>query len=567
MEESTFKPAASEEEQENSVAARRAWKSLQARATPSAAAGAPLQSASLTQSTRDKARASFSRFVNMADNWTRLKVDRLPAVASEIIKRGRIAKESSATLALRESMHRMRTCITLQCLIAVLNIGLSVALLEVRYRTNFSERGEFACNMIKLANSLLTALIVAITFAYFSARVQFLIHQNLLPPGTGVLSSGMGRRAVLEMLILAVHAPPFWNTNPERGLYTEGLLCSATIARCYLFVRLLYLRSDLFTTHGRFIASLTNCKLDSMLAFKIALKARPMRVLLTLFFLTVLVCAYLTWIFERWIPAAVDGESELADFWSCLYLTLITVYTVGYGDVSPVTPLGRAMAVIDSALGTVLTAILVAVISQELMLSGSENLVMAYLERSKYKSAIRQQAAAVIQRAWRSARNSKSRAVPGDLLHGVPLSSSVAEGGHHAADVYVKIRDWRKLRRLGRQLGLEGGGARPVDIEVSAVRADVANVTQKVDKLLEWAEKLEKRLAGAGLPARPSDAAAEGDGEASDGGEGYRDARSPSPPPPASGRVHFDSPGTPAAAAAAAAAVRMRPLSSVDETA
>ncbi|MBV9125822.1 MAG: two pore domain potassium channel family protein [Planctomycetes bacterium] len=51
-----------------------------------------------------------------------------------------------------------------------------------------------------------------------------------------------------------------------------------------------------------------------------------------------------------------DGK---ADFWTYLYLSGVTFFTVGYGDVTPAAPLGRLLAVAESGLGLGFLAVVI----------------------------------------------------------------------------------------------------------------------------------------------------------------------------------------------------------------
>ena len=49
--------------------------------------------------------------------------------------------------------------------------------------------------------------------------------------------------------------------------------------------------------------------------------------------------------------AVLLGHFEQKDFGDALYFTLITSLTVGYGDITPVTPMGKAISVVAAFVG------------------------------------------------------------------------------------------------------------------------------------------------------------------------------------------------------------------------
>src|SRR6266498_3285335 len=55
----------------------------------------------------------------------------------------------------------------------------------------------------------------------------------------------------------------------------------------------------------------------------------------------------------------LNVPEDLVSFWSYLYLSGVTFFTLGYGDISPVFPLGRTLAVIEAGNGFGLLAIVI----------------------------------------------------------------------------------------------------------------------------------------------------------------------------------------------------------------
>ena len=64
------------------------------------------------------------------------------------------------------------------------------------------------------------------------------------------------------------------------------------------------------------------------------------------------------------------------NFEEAIWLTIITMTTVGYGDVSAVTTFGRITTVVIALAGTILVALLVATMSEQLNLTVSETRVL-----------------------------------------------------------------------------------------------------------------------------------------------------------------------------------------------
>ena len=71
-----------------------------------------------------------------------------------------------------------------------------------------------------------------------------------------------------------------------------------------------------------------------------------------------IVYALLGWIV---IDAAVIAYFEKIPFAEALYFAFVTGLTIGYGDISPVTPAGRVVSVLTGFVGILMTGLIAAV--------------------------------------------------------------------------------------------------------------------------------------------------------------------------------------------------------------
>jgi len=55
--------------------------------------------------------------------------------------------------------------------------------------------------------------------------------------------------------------------------------------------------------------------------------------------------------YMKWIRDEDEGESPFANLYNCIYFTIITVTTVGYGDYSPNSSVGKLIALITACCG------------------------------------------------------------------------------------------------------------------------------------------------------------------------------------------------------------------------
>jgi hypothetical protein len=78
------------------------------------------------------------------------------------------------------------------------------------------------------------------------------------------------------------------------------------------------------------------------------------------YFLLVVVWALLFRAMDIWSPGAFALAADGEPFTELLYFSLVTITTLGYGDISPISPFARISAGLEAAMGTLYIAILIA---------------------------------------------------------------------------------------------------------------------------------------------------------------------------------------------------------------
>ena len=82
---------------------------------------------------------------------------------------------------------------------------------------------------------------------------------------------------------------------------------------------------------------------------------------LCVYLLIALLFSYGYWLCDKLLPEAfAPGSAGSEDFGRWLYFSLVTLTTLGYGDVQPVHPAARTMASMEAVIGQLYLAVLVA---------------------------------------------------------------------------------------------------------------------------------------------------------------------------------------------------------------
>lgn len=91
-------------------------------------------------------------------------------------------------------------------------------------------------------------------------------------------------------------------------------------------------------------------------------KDYPMKLVTVCFFISIFVFSFALRVAER-SRDFVDIQADLNYISNSIWLTVITLTTVGYGDISPKTAVGRALVIILVLWGGFIVSIMVAVLN------------------------------------------------------------------------------------------------------------------------------------------------------------------------------------------------------------
>ena len=115
-----------------------------------------------------------------------------------------------------------------------------------------------------------------------------------------------------------------------------------------------------------------------MLTLKALLQTQPENTCIVLFISTSVVFAYWIRIFEVPFQRAA-GTPNFDDFLKSLWFTIVTLFTIGYGDYYPCSRAAKVVVVILAFWGAVLLAIVVVSISNIFAIDGKNKVALSHL--------------------------------------------------------------------------------------------------------------------------------------------------------------------------------------------
>lgn len=109
-----------------------------------------------------------------------------------------------------------------------------------------------------------------------------------------------------------------------------------------------------------------------MLFIKTIIKADALRVIVISISLIIIVGGYLIHLNERRYPVDCDSSGKFSSVFNCMWLVIATITTVGYGELSSVSLMGRFISLFAAFLGLLFTAVMIEVITSSISLTDSE---------------------------------------------------------------------------------------------------------------------------------------------------------------------------------------------------
>jgi hypothetical protein len=322
---------------------------------------------------------------------------------------------------------RLRLYTDLCFILAVVGIMLTVVNKEIYYQfprasmdsdTASDDYHAFiAITVVRSLCSFSTAALIFCLYKLYQADFQFLQLNRVYLLRSAFWNTQLIWNFALEVLICLIHEPPFLNHDVDMSVtdtatLATGVFTSDTgasihvpvivrnpwslliVCRFYLFLRLVL--SRYYTGGTKILGLWFNFSFNAGFAVRNIVFSHPFLSLGPLVTILICSCSYSLWVFER--EAVPERHFS---YGTAVWVVMITITAVGYGDVSPLSSGGRAVCIVSAFIGTILVAVLVAAVHQRLTLLPYQSRMVEFLERDSNSTALRYYAARCISRFWR----------------------------------------------------------------------------------------------------------------------------------------------------------------------
>ena len=199
---------------------------------------------------------------------------------------------------------------------------------------------------------------------------------------------------ILEVILACLHPNIFFKnkyikTSKKYNLKivtynaNDFLILIQSLRLSYLIV-IIPICSEFYSARADRVCKMMGKKLDLFFSFRaLIIKYRP----LMLSYCSVIICSILAYMLKV-INQPLPIKKNFKNFGDYFWFIIITMTTVGYGDVYPETTLGRIIGCASAIAGTIVVALIVSFFKSKICLTEEEKLSLEFLDKVYDKEEI-----------------------------------------------------------------------------------------------------------------------------------------------------------------------------------
>ena len=265
------------------------------------------------------------------------------------------------------------------------------------------------CVIIRTSITISCLILNYFIFNHYKIKLEIEKARKMVYKGIPFLKSEDLKVYILESVFCWIHSPPGFDyefDNSELGLKYKTSLdayCSVImLGRLYMFVRLFDHYTSWTGERAIRVCKLIGFNPDSKFAIKSYLKYKSVIVLIIIILL-------LTTLFGLAIRTIERCEKELGgrkfsfdSLYNSLWCVVVSMFTIGFGDIFPVTQIGRLIIIVASIMGGFIQSMFVVTLTNTLQLTKEEGSAYEELTRmNNVKSKLEGDASKLITTLFR----------------------------------------------------------------------------------------------------------------------------------------------------------------------
>jgi hypothetical protein len=235
-------------------------------------------------------------------------------------------------------------------------------------------------NFLRFINLIVVITICTCISLHYYLKIKLLQADRKLSEYDNIFTSGLFKYLFMELFICAFFYPPYMNyvisgvmLGSEFVYNMNALISFVVTLKSYIILRVYSYFSRWTSDAANSICMKYRVRAGVHFAIKAELKKRPYTMLTILMLISLTICAFAVRTFEYGVlngnnsTISLKGGNDLQSLDNCFWLIIITMTTVGYGDIVTKSHFGRFISVVACILGMLLVSLIVvslAVISE-----------------------------------------------------------------------------------------------------------------------------------------------------------------------------------------------------------
>ena len=226
-------------------------------------------------------------------------------------------------------------------------------------------------NSIRFLNLILIFISCCLIYYNYSLEHKILKLNFRVTQSENIFTSDLAKHLLFDLLICLICLPPYLNYVVV-GEYLgylwsyniNSIISLIVIGKLYFVLKFIKLTSKWTSDLSSSISKKYNVRTGVILAVKCEFKDRPFLLLGCVFFLIFMISSFVIRTFEFGVKKSIDrtfiGDNQMQTLSGCFHFIVFSMTTVGYGDFTPKSILGRSIAIISCIVGNLLIALIIA---------------------------------------------------------------------------------------------------------------------------------------------------------------------------------------------------------------
>ena len=191
------------------------------------------------------------------------------------------------------------------------------------------------------------------------------------------------KQFLTEVVMLMIVPIPFYDCyftfyceGKDTTFFLSGFMLVIMFRRVYFLVRSMLNYTQFRDPYTKKICKAYGFENSVLFTIKSNIEINPETTVSYIFILTLFIFAYVVRVFE--MPRfRLDDDDRFDSFFESIWFTVITLTTIGYGDVSPLTLPGKVVTIVLAFWGALIMALIVVVLYRVFDLSEDENMALS----------------------------------------------------------------------------------------------------------------------------------------------------------------------------------------------